>query len=962
MKSNKTVILSAIIAIGVGMGSAIASASPQAPQVLQDVRHDESRPMRDIIRELPALAPGDPAHPYEVPNIFLKPHDAAPLAEGRELSQRGMQLQPSGTPAPSTIVSFNGMSASDGGGFIPPDTNGDVSPSEYIQWINTSWAIFNKVTGARTSGPTAGSSFWAGFGGRCQTTNAGDPIALWDDRAQRWLMSQFTVPPNGSNIGSQCVAISTTSNPLGTYFRYEFQFPWFGDYPHFGIWTNANASQNAYLMTTHEFQDTPTQVFQGAAFIAFERDKMLAGLPAQVVRFPGFDAYGVEPAHLEGAFDAPAGACPSFVHFDAATSEYLFWDLCLNWTNTAASTISATPQRIAARAPFTPRFVQVPQLNSVNPLDVFGTHIMYRASTRAFPPGAPSSVSMVVNHTVEGPLQQGAIDWVQFAFQNGATSLPVGSLLADGFEEPQAVGMSKSLVDEGSYVPDGNTRWLGGIAMDKSGNIGVGYSVSSTTMNPEVRINGRTLDDPAGQLRDEQSCSPPGTGAQTSTSNRWGDYSSMSVDPSDECTFWYTNEFYPVTANSSWSTRICSFKFASCGQPNFAVVADSPTRIEMCAATAIGDPTIDLRVGVLDGFTAAVSFSASGLPGSITASFNPTVVTPTPGTSQLTLTGALATASGEYTGTVTGTAGVQTRTLPISIGISSAAAAQPTLLTPADAATGVKVRPTLSWNAVPGALSYLVQVASDAGFSSIVASAVVTSPSWAVDVGLTPSTAFFWRVSPSNYCGVGTVSAIRTFTTGVPGNCPTATVASTVFQDDFQSGINGWTVAGSGGTGWTQGAATGGTGLTTTVWRVVDNTVTSDQTLTSPNVVIPPGAQAVILSFDAYHSFETDGPNGCWDGAALEAKLLADPAFTHLGANRMFTDAYTGPVSAGAPLAGRAVWCTQTTTPPRHSIVDLDDFAGQTIQLRFRATSDSNTAGTAPTGMHIDNLKVEVCQ
>ena len=954
MATIKLARLGTIAGLSLGILSSIAIAAPSA-QVSMDVRHDVSAPMRDIIAKFPAPQPQSGAE-TEIPNIFLK-GSAKPITQGLDFSQIGRQTFLINVPAPSTIVAFNGLSRTVGGGGIPPDTNGDVSPTEYIQWVNTSWAIFNKTTQVRTSGPTLGNSFFAGFGGACETTNRGDPIALWDDRAQRWVMSQFTVPATG---GSQCFAVSTTADPLGTYNRYEFQFPFFGDYPHIGIWTDESGSQDAYVMVTHEFVLTP-QAFQGAAFIAVERDKMLAGLPAAMVRFPGLStAYGAEPAHLEGTLHAPANSCPPFVHFDADTSQYLFWDLCLNWASPTASTLSATPQRISARAPFVPNYTQTAQTGTASVLDSFGTHIMYRASTRAFPAGAPSPVSMVVTHSVVGAADQGGVKWVQFGL-NKPVSQAVGTIFASGFENPPAVALAKTLIDEGTYEPDTKTRWMGAIGIDKSANIGLGYSVSSATTSPELKINGRTLDDPAGLLRDEQSCTPAGTGSQTSTSARWGDYASMSVDPADDCTFWFTSEYYPVTATTTWNTRICSFKFPSCGQPNFSVVADSPSRLQICLATASAVPTYDFRAGVLDGLNAAVSFSVTGLPGSVTPSFNPATISPTPGTTRLTLNGALALASGEYTGTVTGTSGAQTRMVPISLGVSAALPAAPTLSAPANGATGVKVRPTLSWAAVPGALSYLVQVSTDAGFSAITASASVTTTSWAVSVSLTPGTAYFWRVTPNNYCGVGTTSAVRSFTPGVPGSCPSGTSLSTVFTDDFQSGANGWVIGGTGASNWTQGPATAGTGLTGTVWSMINNPTTSDKTLTSPNIVIPAGAAAVYLSYDAYHSFETDGA-GCFDGTGLEAKLAADANFSFLAANRMFTDPYTGPISAGAPLAGRAAWCAQTIAPPVRSIVDLDDFAGQTMQIRFRTTADGGAVGVSPNGMHIDNLKVEVCQ
>ncbi|MCE3005134.1 MAG: hypothetical protein LW860_20925, partial [Xanthomonadaceae bacterium] len=638
---------------------------------------------------------------------------------------------------------------------------------------------------------------------------------------------------------------------------------------------------------------------------------MLAGQPAAIVRFGGLDAFGISSAHLEGQVVAPAGACPLFVHFDFDTAEYLFWDLCLNWAAPATSTFSATPARIAPAQPFVPRFTDVPQAGSTSPLDAFGTHIMYRATARAFPTGAPARVTMVVNHVVLGPSEQGAIKWAQFNFNPGTPTTTGAAIFGNGFEPGQGAPpaiLAKSLFDEGTFAPDTNTRWMGGIAIDRSGNIGLGYSVSSETISPQLRTTGRALGDAAGQLRDEQTCTPATTGSQLSTSGRWGDYASMSVDPVDECTFWFTSEYYPATANSAWSTRICKFKFDECGVPTFALVADSPRRVEICGAPASAAPTYALRVGVYDGFNTSTSLAVTGLPAGANPAFAPATVTP-PGSSVLTLAGASTLASGEYNGVVTATAGTLTRTVPIQLGVSASLAGVPTLGAPANAATGVKLRPTLSWAAVPGAVRYRVEVSTSNTFATLVASSTVPTTSWIVDITLSPSTPYFWRVRADNYCGAGTFSAVRTFTTGVPGTCPAGTTLSAVFTDDFQGGVNGWTTDGTGGTPWSQQGPPAGTGLTTTAWRVPNNEVTSDRGLISPAIAIPAGAASAFVSFDAHYSFETDTAPGCWDGAAIEAKQASATVFTYLGPAAVFTNGYNGVILAGAPLAGREVWC-----------------------------------------------------
>lgn len=943
-----------------------------APDVIRAVRHDVSAPIRDILRANPPLAQpkGTEQEPYEIPNILLKLSGQVDKT-AQTPGQRRVQNAPNGLPAPTIDLSFQAITSTTSAcGCLPPDTNGDVSDLHYIQWVNSAWQAFDKTTGTpapETPAPVQGNSFWTGFGGKCETTNSGDPIALWDPQAQRWVMSQFVT----SAPYAQCVAVSTSPDPFGTYNRYEFNWPRFGDYPKMGIWTDEGGSQNSYLLITHEF-NTSSQ-YQGSALIAMDRTKMLAGDPtAGMVRFPGFDAYGVEPLHLLGTMPAPANACPSFVHFDAGTSEYLFWDMCLDWTTPANTTITNTPNRVQG-APFVPFYGPVAQQGTASALDAFGTHIMYRATARAFSADAPTRVSLVVNHTVTGDADQGGINWVHFNLDNGGTAPATPAAL------------SKTIVDQGTYAPDAETRWMGGIAIDGSGNIGVGYSKSSAASRPQIEVTGRTLDDPLGTLRDEANCTDGvAAGSQTSSSGRWGDYSSMSVDPVDQCTFYFTTEYYATTASGSWRTRVCSFKFPGCGDPSYALVAQTPTRIEMCGATATTDPSYSLRLGVLNGFTGAVNLSASNVPSGATAQFSSNPVN-APGSTDLTIAGGMSLPSGEYSMDVTATSGSQSRHIGLELGVSADAPSAVQLMAPVDAAGDVKIRPLLSWGGMSNdrifgdgfdgtslpplggptdALSYTVEVATDSAFTNIVASATVPTTSWSVDPALSNSTSYYWRVTPHNYCGDGPVSATFSFTTGVPGQCPAGTTATTVFEDDFQSGVNGWVAAGTGGTGWTQGTPPTGTGMTATVWKVPDNTTSSDRTLTTPAITIPSGAAAVFLSFDAYHKSEQDPPSGCWDSSSMEASTDGT-TFTYLDGSHLFTDPYNGLASPGAPLAGRKVWCyvgPGGASAPTRSIVDLDSFAGSNLQLRFRMVSDSNTAAAAPNGLVIDNVKVEACQ
>jgi hypothetical protein len=946
-------------------GAAGAVTPDKHPTVVHASRHDVSAPMRDIVRNMPPEAPlGTEQEPYAIPNILFKPNGIA----GRKPYLPSIQQAPIGVPAPSIDLSWEGISSTTSGcGCMPPDTEGDVSDQHYIQWVNTRWAVYDKSDGSVVQGPTNGNSFFVGFGGKCETTNAGDPIALWDPRAQRWIMSQFVT----SSPFAQCVAVSTTADPLGTYNRFEFDWPFFGDYPKLAVWTDDSTSQDAYLLTTHEFNG---QAFEGAAFIALERDKILTGdASAAAIRFGGNDAYGAEPINLVGQMNAPANACAGFTHFDANTSEYLFWDVCLDWATPANTTISSSPSRIAG-TPFVPYFDEVPQQDSATGLDPFGTHIMYRANARAFPADAPTRVSLVVNHVVQGAVQQGGVNWIHFNLDDHGQT----------FATPTP--LDKTLLEEGVYAPDAENRWMGGIAVDGSGNIGVGYSKSSADMHPQIMISGRTSEDPPGTLEDEQNCTDGiANGSQNNSNDRWGDYSAMSVDPVDQCTFYFTNEYYATTASGSWHTRVCSFKFPNCGQPDFALVPETARRIEMCGATTSTDPAYSIRAGVLNGFAGAVNLVANGVPAGATPTFSTNPLN-APGSTTLTITGGATLPSGEYAITVDGTSGAETRSIGLSLGVSANAPAAVNLVSPANAASEVKVRPLLTWAGAgndrifgdgfdgtplpppPGgatdALNYTVDVATDSSFTDIVASATVETTSWNVDITLDATTTYYWRVTPHNYCGDGAVSATFSFTTGVPGQCPAGTTATTVYSDDFESGINGWLAGGTGGTAWTQGAPPSGTGMSTNVWKVPDNTVASDRTLDTPTIALPSSAQSIILSFDAFHTGEQNGPGACWDLSSMEYSTDGT-TYNYLDGTHFFTDPYNGAGSNDTPVGAREGWCypgPAGANVPTHSIVDLDGFIGQTIQLRYRMTSDSNTAAPAPNGIVIDNFKVEACQ
>lgn len=940
-----------------------------------EVQRDVSQPMRDIIADLAAnpgtSAPVSPqvASETEIPNIILSFQDLfGLLPAGR--ADGNFQRAPSGNPAPAPIANFNGMRIGLGGGGVPPDTTGDVSPAHYFQWVNSSWSLFDKVTGNRVSGPTTGNTFFSGFGGLCQTTNRGDPLVLWDDDAERWVVSQFAFSSTTSNgTFLQCLAVSTTADPLGTYNRYAFAYPTnrFNDYGKMGIWRSADGSQNAYLLTMHEFQPAATPTFQGESFAVVERDKMLAGETAQFVRVGGVPTFGALPFHMEGKGAAPGGACPIFVHFAPSGAGYNLWDMCIDWSS---GTVDFDPEpTLVASEPFGLNVNGIPQPGQTNQLDDFQSNTMYIATVRAFEGVGPKEVHGAIFHTASVDGTRAGARWIRFGFNQGSPQ--ADGVFADGFapDELRPVApnvMAKRIIDQGTYAPGADYRWMGSINIDQNLNLGMGYSASGTT-NPEVRITGKLLSDAPGSMRDEQSCTPGGTGAQLGGTfgrplARWGDYASTGVDPTDDCTFWHTNEYFTVSSQTNWDTRICSFKFAQCGTP--ALVVETPSApVNVCSSDA-ADPVFAVRVGALGGLTADATLSASGFPAGVTPSFSPVSVAPG-ARSIVTLTGARTAAPGVYSGgTIIGTAGPASGGGPVVLGVSAAPSAAPVLLTPASGGAS-SIRPSLRWQASVGAITYRVELALDAGFTQIVDDAVVEDTRFSPSAALLSNTQYFWRVTAQNFCGDGAPAATSSFTTAEPNVCAAGTSLQPFFSDDVSGDAIAWVTnpaaPGDSGANWTKRVPPAGTGLATRAWFAGNSSTTADQPLTSPAIVLPAVGQ-LTLTYDAYHQYETDGANNCWDGASVEISADAGATFFPLGNQRNLRDPYPGTLSSGNPAAPSEAWCRQPAGGNSvETVFTLDEFAGQSILIRFRSSADSNTVGPTPNGWGVDNIRVQGC-
>jgi uncharacterized repeat protein (TIGR01451 family) len=511
----------------------------------------------DISRSLRAV----PALPYKRSRQRVIPAFKIRHSHSRaSVPDAARQTKASAPKMPSPILNFDGIPYPGVNcGCAPPDTNGEVGLTQYVQIVNQGFEVYNKTTGASVFGPVDIATVWSGFGGVCEDDAWGDPVVLYDQLANRWVISQFAGFDTNGAMTDECVAVSTTSDATGSWNRYAFHLGTdFFDYPKLGVWPDA------YYMSMNVF-DADTENFIGPQPFALDRDAMLAGDPASFVTFrdpstffkPSSDAF--MPADLDGLTPPPGGAPNPFM----STGTNATWPLYrfhVDFATPANSTFAPggtlTP---AAFSPICGGGACVPQLGG-ELLDTLGDRGMFRSAYRKF----ADHEALVGNMTIASGGVAG-VRW--FEVRNATSGTP--TFFQQGTQAP----------------PDGVWRWMGSAAMDNAGNLAVGYSASSASLHPQIRYAGRFSGDPLGQLAQGEAHLFDGAGSQTTnTLHRWGDYSDMTVDPVNDCTFWYTQEYYSTNSSFNWRTRIGNFTFAptNCTSPNVAHVtvakaADEPS-------------------------------------------------------------------------------------------------------------------------------------------------------------------------------------------------------------------------------------------------------------------------------------------------------------------------------------------------------------------------------------------------
>lgn len=554
-------------------GSAASSTGPGAdelvPQVVYPEKFDLSPPLRDI----PPAPPRDRELRPEIDVPLPGRGTWGTIGRSDDLDT-GLQDWHGSIHMDPPLQNFEGIANVDNAsGVMPPDTQGDVGPNHYVQMVNNSFAVYDK-SGNLLLGPTDNDTLWSGMGNLCETNGMGDPITIYDHLADRWFMSQFAFKVRGLGTPTdpyyQCIAVSQTSDPTGAWYRYAWEWPGdkMNDYPHFGLWPDG------YYLTVNQFSCSGFGCsWSGAGVAAFERDQMLLGNTAQMIYFDLYSVnenYGGQlPADLEGT--APPAGSPNYIlQWDDSTwmgdpeDTTRVWECSVDWVTPDNSTlgINGDPNYVMATNDVDPDICDADREKCIDQpgtsvmLEAISDRLMYRVQYRNF----GTHEAMVTNHTVD-------------ADGNGHAGIH--------WFELRDEGTGWGIHQHGTYAPDTNHRWMGSIAMDHEGNMGLGFSVSSSSVYPSIRYVGRLAGDPLGTFPQGETTLIAGSGSQTYSAARWGDYSTLTVDSTNGCTFWYTQEYMEYTDDWDWQTRIGSFAHADC----------TPTAVKLLSFGA--SPTAD---------------------------------------------------------------------------------------------------------------------------------------------------------------------------------------------------------------------------------------------------------------------------------------------------------------------------------------------------------------------------------
>lgn len=541
------------------LAACAAGAPAQEPQRIDTTLqvHDASPAL--AVLALEAAAPQAGASRKAVPLRMVPPQTGARRAPHEVRAGRlPFSPVPSGPASPAlpqvntgaTTLNVDGMSAHAG---LASGVNGAVGATDYVQLAGSRLALYRKSDGALLLGPVNGNAVFGGFAGSagaqaCALTNDGASGVHYDKLAQRWIMTQLAWAPGTAETGPfyQCIAVSGSSDVLGSYHRYVLELRSatnkvvFADDPKLGVWPDA------YYLTLVLY-DTAAGGYRGPRVCGLGRAAMLAGENTTVrCRDLGSQFGALLPSDLDGGTAPPEGSPNFLLSMDFSGTGK--GDHLLLWRFSFSGNMLSGPIQVPV-APFT---IACPgsqggacirQAAPGETLHAMGDRLMHRLAYRNF----GTHEAMVVNHTVQqsGARQDGpsALRWYEIRDPNGAVAL----------------------YQQGTHAPDADSRWMGSIAMDKMGNIALGYNVAGAASAPGMRYTGRLRSDAPGRMQAE-AVVVNGSGVQVDSFHRWGGQGALAADPGNDCTFWSTRQYVPTTGRFTARSRIASFTFLNCRQ------------------------------------------------------------------------------------------------------------------------------------------------------------------------------------------------------------------------------------------------------------------------------------------------------------------------------------------------------------------------------------------------------------
>jgi len=506
----------------------VNAAAQSGPILAHDLYHDTSSPVREYASSPATGQDAGPFHPFErprplrklLPGPILTGPDAAEQTFSSSLVSATLGFDFDGIPnvANGTLVG------------VPSDSNLSVGATQVVEVINTAYEVFDKKSGQSFFPPQQISTIFTGMPGLCGqgvTFFFSDPVVVYDKIAGRWIISIIAYNRSG-RMGNECIAVSASDDATGSYHRYVFSFGdnAFNDYPKLAVWPDAYyASYNLF---------TPTNVFGTAC--AYNRKQMLAGKSTSVVCFENPNEFAFLPADLDGATLPPSGEPNFFVDLFSTTSLHLY-RFHVEFAKPANSTFTGPVSiPVKAFAPACGGGTCIPQQGTTQQLDSLGDRLMFRLAYRNF----STYESLVVNHSVQTSRAAAGVRWYEIRDPNGTPNVFQQSTFTDG----------------------DRSVWMASIAMDRAGDIGLGFSESSSGMHPAIAYTGRVPSDPLDTM-ELPAMIIAGKGSQIGV-NRWGDYSGLAIDPVDDCTFWYVNQYYATNSGFAFRTRVASFKFPTC--------------------------------------------------------------------------------------------------------------------------------------------------------------------------------------------------------------------------------------------------------------------------------------------------------------------------------------------------------------------------------------------------------------